>query len=236
MTAWEDFIDANYEIKCFAVNSQKNYECLLGDQLKSSPRLFHSYIKQRKVNRPSIGPLRLPNGNMTDNPSIMANYLVNSFASVFNLGHYISAYQNQICENDISCLVFLPNMVEEMLLSLDANSCMGGDGIHPRLLKSLAKRLSVPLCIIFNNSLNSGQLPNSWKKSIVVPIYKKGSRLDTLNYRPVSLTLVSCKTMERLIVSHLMTYVNNNSILSKDQFGIRKLYSTADQLLITYKL
>ena len=105
MNAWEDFISVNSEIKTFAVNSQRNYECLLGDQLKSSPRLFHSYIKRRKVNRPSIGPLKLPNGEMTDNPSIMADYLVNSFVSVFNLGDYISVYQNQMCENDISRLV-----------------------------------------------------------------------------------------------------------------------------------
>ena len=171
---------------------------------------------------------------MTDDPSIMANYLVNSFASVFNPGDCNSIYQNQMCDNDISHLVFFPGMVEEILLSLDANSSVGGDGIHPRLLKSLAKRLSIPLCIIFNNSLNCGQLPNSWKKSIVVPIFKKGSRLSPLNYRPVSLTSVSCKTMERLIVAHLMTYVSDNSIISKDQFGFRKFYSTADQLLITY--
>ena len=39
----------NFEIKCFAVNFQKNYERLQGNQLKSGSRLFHSYIKRRKV-------------------------------------------------------------------------------------------------------------------------------------------------------------------------------------------
>ena len=41
-------------------------------------------------------------------------------------------------------------------------------------------------------------------------------------------------SQERLIVAHLMTFINENSILSKDQFGFRKFYSTADQLIITY--
>ena len=40
--------------------------------------------------------------------------------------------------------------------------------------------------------------------------------------------------MEILTVAHLMRYVNDKSIHSKNQFGFRKFFSTADQLLITY--
>ena len=132
----------------------------------------------------------------------MVNYFVNSFASVFNVNVPVNFYQIQICANDISPLVLTPDMVENSINGLDANSSMGGDGIHPKFLKSLANKLFFPLCIIFNNSLNCGQLPNSWKRSIVVSIYKKGTKPNLLNYRPVSLASVSCKILERLLVTH----------------------------------
>lgn len=44
-----------------------------------------------------------------------------------------------------------------------------------------------------------------------------------------------CKTHERFIVEHINLQLNKNAILSYEQFGFRKGYSTVDQLILTYK-
>ena len=60
------------------------------------------------------------------------------------------------------------------------------------MLKELSNELSVPLSLLFNKSIKSGKVPKDWKKAEVVAIFKKGSRSEPGNYRPVSLTCITC--------------------------------------------
>ena len=111
---------------------------------------------------------------------------------------------------------------------------MGPDGVHPFLLKKCVVALSYPLNIIFNRSLHTGLVPNAWKNSHVVPLFKSGFRCSVSNYRPVSLTSVCSKTMERLVVTHILDFLEGHALLSNNQFGFRAGRSTEDQLLLTY--
>ena len=98
----------------------------------------------------------------------------------------------------------------------------------------LARELSLPLAILFNQSVEEGRLPSEWLSSVVIPIYKKGARCDPLNYRPVSLTSVVCKVLERLIVKPINAHLSENLLIDVNQFGFRSGHSTLDQLLLTY--
>jgi len=75
----------------------------------------------------------------------------------------------------------------------------GPDGMHPRVLQEMANILDIPLAMLFNKSIKDGILPEDWKCANVSSIFKKGSKLDAGNYRPVSLTSVPCKILESLI-------------------------------------
>ena len=77
-------------------------------------------------------------------------------------------------------------------------------------------------------------LPTVWKCSNVIPIFKKGLHSDPLNYRPISMTSICCKTMERIIAAELLEYLDSSGILSDRQFGFRPSRSTTDQLILTY--
>ena len=52
------------------------------------------------------------------------------------------------------------------------------------------------LQVIFQQSLDTGVVPSDWKQANVVAVYKKGDKNTAANYRPVSLTSISCKTLE----------------------------------------
>ena len=232
--AWLDFNDANEELRHFAINSQKAYEKKVAAQLDSKPKLFHSYIRYRKVGKPSIGPIRLLSGHLSDSPQQMASCFVESFSGVFATTDPTNPLPHQACDSNFGRIRFTPQDVKEVLELLDVNTSTGHDEIHPRFLKVLAHELSVPLAIMFNQSIDEGRLPSEWLSSIVVPIFKKGERCNPLNYRPVSLTSVVCKAMERLIMRPINEYLSTNSLINANQFGFRSGHSTADQLLLTY--
>ena len=98
----------------------------------------------------------------------------------------------------------------------------------------LCPTLAIPLHLIFKKSLLQGRLPVEWKQSEIVPIFKKGSRHIPLNCRPISLTSVCCKTLERIIVKDLYGFLESNHILSAEQFWFCQGRTVDDQLLLVY--
>ena len=63
-----------------------------------------------------------------------------------------------------------------------------------------------PLYMILKSSLENGKLPTSWKNASVSALYKSGDKCLPSNYRPVSLTSVICKMLERIITNHLLQH------------------------------
>ena len=84
----------------------------------------------------------------------------------------------------------------------------GQDNIHLRGLMEAAEQVSEMLTDIFNSSLQSGQVPEDWRVANVTPLFKKGSREELGNYRPVSLTSVVGKVLETLIKDQMRNYLN----------------------------
>ena len=107
----------------------------------------------------------------------------------------------------------------------------GMDQMHPRLLKELADTISAPLAIIFQATVHTSDLPQQWKDASITPIFKKGDRRVAANYRPVSLTSVVCKVMERLVVNQVLDHVKGNSLLCEEQHGFQSGRSTVTNLL-----
>ena len=181
-----------------------------------------------------MGPLRAADSSLVCNSYEIAELFRMAFASVYvpNTPHSPYPYQHsstRMREFSVSCANVL-----EVLLDLDGSSSPGMDGIHPMLLKSCAHAVVLPLTLIFQKSLMTAELPYLWKVSKISPIFKSGTKYCPLNYRPVSLTSVSCKVMERLLAAHINEYLEQNQLLSSYQYGFRKGHSTEDQLLVAY--
>ena len=120
---------------------------------------------------------------------------------------------------DDSNMDFSVSCVTNKLMKLHTDKSMGPDGIHPLLLKECATTVAKPLALIFNKSYTTGTLPSDWKIAKVVPIFKKGSRTDKANYRPISLTSIPCKIMEPMIKDKMQLFLDRNNSITEAQHG-----------------
>ena len=113
----------------------------------------------------------------------------------------------------------------------------GPDNVSNRLLKETALSISYSLARLFNISLQRGEFPKLWKLAHVVPVHKKESTQDPLNYRPVSLLSCISKIFEKLVFNHVYQYLDHFHLLSPKQSGFRPGDSTVNQLcFITHRI
>ena len=101
-------------------------------------------------------------------------------------------------ENILSTVSITEDKVKAKLKKLKPSSAPGPDRVWIKVLHDLADQLSAPLAIIYKKLLEEEAVPEIWLKSLVCPIFKKGTKSDPGNYRPVSLTCVVGKVMEYL--------------------------------------
>ena len=121
----------------------------------------------------------------------------------------------------------------KLLQDLDPNKSSGPDDIPAKILKIAAEELAPALTNIFQCSLDTGKLPESWLQANITPIFKKGDRNTASNYRPVSLTSICCKTLEHIIHSNIMRHFSTHNILTDKQHGFRRKHSCESQLILT---
>ena len=94
-----------------------------------------------------------------------------------------------------------PQEVEDILKSFKTGKAAGPDSIDNRLLKELARPLSVPLTDIFNSSLAIGKVLNLWKWANVTPVCQKSDPSDASNYRPISLLKLLLKFLKKMYIN-----------------------------------
>ena len=75
--------------------------------------------------------------------------------------------------------------------------------------------------------------PNKWKSTKVTPLFKKGSKRELGNYRPISVLPLVSKIFEKIIYRQLYDYLQDNSLLNTCQSGFRSMHSTLTALLET---
>ena len=77
----------------------------------------------------------------------------------------------------------------------------------------------------------TGVFPSVLKIAKVVPVFKKDSKLDYSNYRPISLLSNIEKILEKLMYKRLHTFLNNSNIIYNLQSGFRQQYSPSHALI-----
>lgn len=128
---------------------------------------------------------------------------------------------------------FHPTSGEEVvrcIKGLKNKKSVGEDRIPVSVLKETAEVIAQPLEHIVNLMFLNGVFPDDLKHAQVRALYKKGSRSDEKNYRPVSLLSNVSKIFEKIIYSRLMSFIENNGLLTDQQNGFRKKRSTINAI------
>ena len=119
-----------------------------------------------------------------------------------------------------------------MILHSKSNKSTGFDNIDSYMVKQIAPQLVNQLANMFNKSFLTGIVPTKLKIAKIIPLYKTKDPALFCNYRPISLLPVFSKILERLMYNRLYNFLTEHNILSMNQFGFRKNYSTF--LTLTY--
>ncbi|BHF62528.1 hypothetical protein SprV_0200551000 [Sparganum proliferum] len=220
-------------VKGLILKTESEFERDLLNRAAENPKLFYGYIRQCTRNKDPIALLRTAEGeHLTDNRA-KADHLSEFFRSVFSseTGFNPSALQSFEDTPIIETVQFTEGMVLTELLRLKESKSPGPDEIPAKILKELAGELSKPLSMLFHTSFETGYLPPDWKSAWITPLYKGGSRVSANNYRPVSLTSICCKIMEKIMKQQLMQFLEQNHLLSDSQHGFRKSRSCVTNLL-----
>jgi hypothetical protein len=215
--------------------SERDYENDIAIKAKKQPKLLHSHIRRKMSVNDQVTRLRKTEGAYTESDKEICEALNASFHGVFTTEpEQLPLLEGVTLDERLSDIEVTAEEVMKQLTTLDATKAVGPDKVSPWILKEAAQALSVPLAMIFNESLMSGELPSCWKKANVVPIFKKGDREEALNYRPVSLTSIPCKILERIIRLRLVAHLENIRFVNKHQHGFWTGKSCLTNLLEFY--
>lgn len=229
------------EDKCYQLNKRctdailAHYRKKETNVLKDgSLKRFFNYVK-RTLKTPEQAVCLSVNGEIISSDDAIAETFNDQFSSVFVLDDGNVPQMDHIMTDnysEINDVFFSKHAICSVLRSMKASSSTGLDDIPSVCLKNISEQLAVPLQSIFQDSFDTGVLPDDWLKAKVRPIYKKGgSRSAAANYRPISLTSVSCRVMERVLKGFLLDHLSKNNIITASQHGFMAKKSTETQLL-----
>ena len=195
---------------------------------------FWNYVKSKRQDNIGVAPLKSDGQLISDNKGI-SDVLVKQFQSVFtkdrNLFRPPVKHPN-IIETLQNIKIRVPG-VRKLLHDVKVAKAVGPDGIPNLVLKECADQLAPGLTLIFQESINTGVLPEDWLNANVAPLFKKGDRHKAENYRPVSLTSVTGKLLEHIICRELLNHLERYNILTSLNHGFRAGFSCETQLILT---
>ena len=207
-------------------------------ECKRNPKKFWQYVNRHTKSKTDIGDLKWHDKNgdekIAESDDVKATILQNFFSSVYTVesdNDFDTLPSRMDVHVDRTTFTVTEDDIYKKLIQLKIDKSPGPDLIHPRVLYETRNVIARPLFLIFRKSLEFGTLPTDWKLAEVTAVHKKGSKSDSGNYRPISLTSVCCKLLESLVRDHIMKHLLDNNLLSNKQYGFIKGRSTMLQLL-----
>ena len=227
-----------YFISYFKKNKQKSSDIWKGIRL----------LVNTKSPKSSNIKLMDDQNNLINDPKKIANIFNDHFSTVGakvdrKIPRVPGSYKRYLTKKDSDNAPFLnpPHSfflspavtpeVAKIIESLDLKKSTGPMSIPMYILKIYKDFFSFWLSQLVNLSFEVGLFPSMLKFARVIPFHKKESKLNYLNYRPISLLSVFSKIFEKLIYLRIYSFLTKNNLISNKQFGFRSCYSTNHALV-----
>ncbi len=107
--------------------------------------------------------------------------------------------------------------IERLLSKLQPSKASGPNELPAHMLKETASQITAVVTVIFQQAYEQCILAEDWLNANVSVIYKKGEKASPVNYCPVSLTCILCKTMKHIVTSQIHHHFETYNILHPDQ-------------------
>ncbi|XP_069171770.1 uncharacterized protein [Procambarus clarkii] len=189
----------------------------------TQPNLLHSHIRRKTAVKEQVKKLRKGENRYTKSDKEVCEELNKIFQDVFTKdeGEAPVLNEEQAKLATLEDFDLTSDEVKRNLLELNVTKAVEPDRISLWILKEGAEALSAPPSMVYNRPLETGDLQESRKTANVVPMYKKGDRLEALNDRPVSLTCTPCKVMEKIVRKRLVEHQEGKNFVTLHQHGFR---------------
>ena len=225
------------EVSSVILDSKEKYlkeqGAKLADSLTSNKtywKILNGFLNKCKI--PIIPPLLVDGNSITnckEKASIFNTYFAEQctpFLTDSTLPSLVYHTTNRLSSFEIAL-----EDIKSILQVLKANKAHGPDMISVQMIKLCGDDLSIPLRIIFQNIINTGNFPEQWKEANVTPVHKKKDKQTVTNYRPISLLPIFAKLFERLVFKNMYNYFKQNNLITKNQSGFTPGDSGTNQLL-----
>ena len=198
---WRDYklLKKQMQKECRKAYNDYMHQMIYDSYQSGRKKKFFQHVKSLRRDPGGI-PMLEKEGKMYSTDLAKANILNEYFYSVFTQdNNAILPDMGNAQYPDMPAIQVDTAGIAKLLGEIDPYKAMGPDGIPPKLLKELANEVAPCMGLMFSASLKQSVLPNDWKTALVTPVFKKGSRNDPCNYRPISLTSVCCKLFEHVV-------------------------------------
>ncbi|MCG7867874.1 MAG: hypothetical protein JAY74_16140, partial [Candidatus Thiodiazotropha taylori] len=157
--------DVQYQIR----KANKDYlENTVSDSCKNDSKKFWAYVKSKGQDFTGVAPLKNKDGFLQSDTKARANILNEQFQSVFTREDLIS-----IPDKGSSTTPDMPDIkvdwkgIHKLLKNLKAHKATGPDSVPAFILKAAADELAPALAILFQLSLDLGEIPDDWREALV---------------------------------------------------------------------
>lgn len=211
-----------------------DYERKVALDSVSNTKHFWAYVRSKTTAKETVTRLKTMDGEVTENETEIAQGMNKAFNRVFvreDNNRRIPTPDSTFQGPRITNINLTRKGVKKRLKKLKGNKAPGPDGVSPQVLKDCCDILCDPLLDIFQTSLDTGDVPDDWRRANISPIYKKGSKLDPLNYRPVSLTSIGSKVLESIIREEIVRHLIKHKLITNAQHGFRNRRSCLTNML-----
>ena len=153
-------------------------------------------------------------------------------SSSIEINDYVNLSQHNYADDDPPNCDFINRAIStaeivRVLSKTSGRKATGPDGISNELLKSSFGVSYLFLTTLFQTCFRYSTLPDVWKTSYILPLYKgKGPKDSPSNYRGISLLSCCYKIYSGIIHDRIYQWAEGNSILPRNQYGFRKGLST----------